>query len=293
MKIILVILTNLFKYTLFIFIAYLLIANVTITIDELIDAAIKSFCLGIVLVPISLINHFSPLIAKNASYQRELEFNKPYEDAFKSARTLLKTMSDIELVDSDKENGEISLQSDYSEIKIKLSPIDPERVKLKITSTAKVYRFIKDFNLYVKDAKNIITTVFLHFDPDNYDFETINHPQTDEEIIQEFKPTLILYFRLIKLWFITGLTTILLIILYFYALDIMPNVSTIFFFIAIFLYVFYITTSEINSITGLISCPICNNPVITKKYNPLNYKLYSQCNSCHKPLLKTASSIAE
>jgi ABC-type multidrug transport system fused ATPase/permease subunit len=287
-KLSLLILKNLIKYTLLIFLIFLLIANVTLSINAVVDAFIKSVSLAILLVPISLINYFSPYIARNASYTRTLELQRSADELFKSARTLLKSMNDLKYIDSDSDMKTIDLESEFSKLSLKLEETRMNTTKVIITSTPRVYSNIQDYDKYTRDAKNVLSTLELHYDPENYDDKCINGHCTPEETIEEFKPRFIIFYRLIKTWFIISITMFLFFILYYFAVELLPNVSTIFFFSIIFLYIFYFFAKEVSQSTEYLTCPNCSHHLIRQKFNLPKYKLPAVCDKCNYPLIKTA-----
>jgi hypothetical protein len=230
----------------------------------------------------SSIGYFGRIVAKGSKYNKELVVNRNYADAFKAARMALKSMIEITLVDSNSEDGSFVLESEFAHIKILLEKIDDEQSKFSITSTPYYYQNVRDFDKYTRDVKNIITTLKLNLNPQKYDQEDINdEPLKESELKQEFKPFLILYFRLIKMWTLSILTAITVIIAYYISLSAITRFSTVFFFLIIFLYILHLFTTEIETTTSLMICPICKEKMIQKKYNIAEYKVITTCKHCN------------
>lgn len=285
MKLILLIFKKLITYTVAILIVYLIIVNVTISISTIIDGIFKSICLAILLVPISLVNYFSSYIAKNAQYSSKIAFDIPYEAAFKSARTLLKTMIELKLIDSNIDNGSLNLESTFSKLDVKLTSLNDDKTEFLLISTPKIYDNINDYDKYTKDLLNVLNTLKLNLAPEKYERGNLEELVTQNSYDQEFKPCLLLYYRLIKVWFIVAITVILFFVLYNLFINLVPNVTTIAFFSILFVYMFYVLSNEITNITELIKCPACKKKLLTNKYNMLKYSIPNKCNNCQIELL--------
>jgi hypothetical protein len=285
MKLPFLIIKNLITYTLAIFIIYLVAVNITLNPDKIFDVFIKSISLAILLVPLSLINYFSPYVARNGKYHKEIKFNKPIDESFKASRSLLKTMTDINMTDSNRETNSFELQSEYSIIQIKMNAIKDNHTQLIIESTPKVYAHIQDFDKYIKDVHNVLTTLRLHLEPEKYENVDFEELKTPEDYRQEFKARLVLYYRLIKIWFIFSLTLLILFTLYYFAINLSPGVSTFVFFSIIFLYIFYLFTNEVTQSAEYITCPSCGKRFIQHPFDVRHYNVPVQCNQCQTTLL--------
>lgn len=283
MKLIILIFKNLIKFTALIFIANLAIVNTNLNLEILMDILIKSICLSILLVPMNLINYFNPFVAKEATYHDDICINKPIDQAFKSARILLKSMSDIKLIDSDSENKTLILESDFSKVKIKLSNINENEVKFSFNSEPKIFQKIQEYNNYVKDVKNIITTLKLHLIEEK---ELQKKSKQQVNFIEEFKPSLIIYHRLIKIFLITTFTGLLLLFLYNFVISTITTVATFIFFAAISLYIYHQFTIEISEASKLLQCPNCHKKIIDKEFNILKYHIPTKCKHCQTRLLE-------
>lgn len=285
MNLLILFIKRLFIYTIAIMIAYIFIANVTITVSSIFDAFIKSICFAFILAPFSLFSYFSPLIAKMAEYNSSFIINKPLEDTFKNARTLLKSMIDIELVDSNSENNWINLESEFSRVAITLKAESEDETLITIKSIPKVYLNINDFDKYIKDVINISGTIKLNLDSKTYETEDIYYRDNENNTVLEFKPCLILYYRMIKAWILASISISFYFLMYYFALNILPEPSTIFFFAVIFLFMLYLFTGEIEMIDQKIVCPSCNSRQIKNKYLITNYVVPAKCHHCGKSLL--------
>lgn len=290
-----VVIKNFIKYTIIVFLVYLLIVNADLTVQRVIEGFIKSLCLAALLVPLTLTNYFSPLVAKNSEYKRTISFDRDFKETFKQIRTLLKTMNDIEIYDSDKDKGEIHLESTFSKLYVEIKPVEKkddeekEKVEITIKSIPKVYDKLQDYDKFTRDVKNIVSTIELNLEPDKYNEEDLFVIETEADYIEEFKPMLILYFRLIKLWLITILTTCISVTLYYFAFNMMPDISTIVFFFAVIVYIFYLFINEVNKTSKLIVCPSCKTELITVKHNIFKYNIPVRCISCNQKLLGSSN----
>ncbi|MEW5819545.1 MAG: hypothetical protein AB1782_05090 [Cyanobacteriota bacterium] len=285
MKLLSVIGNSLLNSTLILFLIYLLLFYQMPDINYILGGLSSCFILAMVLLPINLTGYFSSIVANSCKYNSELEIDKPFDTCFKSARMALKTMIEIKLIDSNSETGEFILESSFSKINIKLEKLDEKKSKFSFNSTPIYYKNVLDFEKYVKDIKNIIISLKLNIYPEKYEKEEINIiPLNELEQKEEFKPYLLLYYRLIKLWSITFLTTIATLALYYISISTITKTATVFLFLIIFLYILYKFTTEIETTTKLMRCPICKKKLIQNNYNLMEYKAISTCKDCNKAI---------
>ena len=156
-----------------------------------------------------------------------------------------------------------------------------------MTSIPKVYEKIHDFDKYTRDVKNIVSIIKLNLEPDKYNNEDLFTIETENDYIEEFKPMLILYFRLIKLWLITTLTTCIAVTLYYLTFNMIQDISTIVFFFTVIVYIFYLFINEVNKTSKLIVCPACKTELITVKHNIFKYNIPVRCIQCNQKLLSS------
>lgn len=286
MKFLFLIVKNLIKYTLLVFVTYIFVMNVSINAGNFVKILVESICLAILLVPPSLISYFGGAIAKNCRYKRTIEINRDIETAFKSARTLLKTMSDINLVDSNSENKTYKLQSEFSKIDIIIKSVDEGKISFEISSIPRVYNVLSDYNKYTLDVKNIIALLKLHLIPEE---EQIEDSTDGEDYFEDFKPSILVYYRLIKSWLMYVLTLFILISLFLFAIKVIPEPSTLVFFILLFLYISYIFTNEISKDSCFVKCPACDRPLISDPFNLKEYKLLANCKHCNQNIIKISN----
>ncbi|MGD9581883.1 MAG: hypothetical protein AB7V50_10960, partial [Vampirovibrionia bacterium] len=133
----------------------------------------------------------------------------------------------------------------------------------------------------------------LNLEPDKYNDKELYPIEKEEDYIEEFKPELILYFRLIKLWLITTLTTCIAVTLYYFAFELMPDISTIIFFFTVIAYIFYLFINEIKRTTKLIACPSCKTELIKDKHNVFKYNIPVRCTNCNQKLLASTEKKAK
>lgn len=280
-------LKRLFIYTVSIMVAYVFIANVTLTVSSFIDVLVKSICFAFILAPLSLFSHFSPFVAQGSIYINSFTLSRPLEDTFKNIRTLMKSMIDIELTNSSSEKHWLKLKSEFSETLISLKKIGEKETEVTLKATPKVYLNIQDYDKYVKDVINVSGTIKLNLESEKYETEDIYSHDFENNAIMEFKPCIILYYRMIKAWVLISISLSFYFLMYYLAINVLPEFATVFFFAVIFLYMLYIFTNEIESVNNKIICPACKTPQIKNKYLITNYVVPVKCHSCGKQLLET------
>lgn len=258
-------LKNFLLYFTLLMLAFLGISNVTLTIETFIDGVIKSFFVALLLLPFGMINYLGKDTALDAEYTKVLEFELDEKQAFKTIRTVLRTMIGMTVVDSDSENGYINIMSANAYIRLLILPLKSGKTEVTISSIPKMFRKTEDYNLYVKDLKNIVNSIALAIDENSPYLDELAYGESD--LIMESQAYKLVYHKAKRLWLIMMLTVFLLLGVYSFALELYPSIGTVFLFIVLFLYFYYIFEKEISLYSLILKCPQCKKSLLPNKYD--------------------------